>query len=341
MPEFGRFGLSRQVETETISFSASNKVQHEFPKAGYITHLELLYEITYSVASGGALSAKEDALARMTSSLVVRDAGSRRFYEVSDGRQMFWDAYTMYGGRIRNDALTTTAGSTNTVYLYIPLHFGYNPLDKFDPTVVIPELRYGNIYLDLEWAAADEIGTNGTVSTSSKLHLIVNRIILKPGTTELDVWPQGVPTPRSVATSESISSVRTDLGKTYDILTEDIIKRTVFMFLNNSDNRTNANVTEFGVVLPNINMKPWKTKIQFALANLMAETGCVNPQTALSNPSTVTGVATLDWSEVSRDPLGMDVSVYDKGNIQLGFTTAVASGTIHMQHRYIVPGAGY
>lgn len=338
MDDLARFGLTKQVETETLAFSASTAVQHEFAKAGYITHIGLLFEITYTVASGGITPAEDD-IARVISSMVLRDAGTRRFYEVSDGRQAYYDAYIMYGGNVRKDALGTTAGTTYTRYMYIPLHFGLKPTDVFDTGVVVPELRYGNIYLDLTWAAATALGSGSTISTASKLTMIVHRLILKPGTTEADIWEFGVPTPRSVALKQNTNSVSSDLTFTYDVLTEDVIRSSTLLFLNSSGNRSDADVSELGVVFPNIRMIPYKSTIEHAKSELMAEKQVFHVQTA--GGTARSGLAFINWAEISRDPLGLDVSVYDKGNVQIGLTTLLSTGSWQAHHRYVVPGVTY
>jgi len=308
--------------TDTISIEASAEKTLDLPRNGYITHLDLLIKLNLDTATAGA-TPKEDPIDRFIDLLVI-EAGARKFFAVEDGRQLKYLNLYDYQ-QIDEDSLPTSGGvSGQDVYAQRRIHFGFNPIDVFDPTSVIPALKsqFTNLKLRVRFNAASELGTGYTLN-SGEIKVTVYQLVLDEEKEE-EIWANGIIVPIMNAVELNVNAVKTDLGFEDDIPVGNVLYRTQILTLDSSANRSDGIVSEYGIKLPKVNKTPYKINWRTSVRKDKAQ---------YHLPSTYTGVTVLDWEDISGLELGMYLSEFEKGDVKIGFTTLVSSGYIKLMHQ--------
>ena len=132
--------------TDALSYSASTTKSIDIPETGYVTEMNLLLELYVTPSS--IVSANEDALARIIDALKITAAGGKNYFTVEDGRQLLYHAYHQYQGQLLHDALPSAGGSAATVRALFPVHFGLDPFDPFDKSIIVPGAELSNFKLE-------------------------------------------------------------------------------------------------------------------------------------------------------------------------------------------------
>lgn len=306
--------------TDSLDFTASTTKNIDIPQSGYITELSFLF--TIRVTAAGGASANNDALARLINAARLTASGAKNYFDISDGRQWYYWQFFNYEGQISGDSLPS-AGSSSDVTLALKIHWGLNPYMDTDRTIILPSPELQNIKMELDWGSASDLGTGYTISASdSKAEVTVTELALESGELRESVWPSLL-SPRFQARELAISATATNLGKEDDVPVGDVLYQTTGIILDSSGDRTNSNVTEIGVKFPKERRTPFKRKFNELRAY---------SRTKFRTTSTVTGVYMLPWEVITDKEKGIDLRTAQTGDVKLGHTVAVGSGTIHNLH---------
>jgi len=306
--------------TDEISYAASTTKNIDIPQSGYITEINFLFTIRVTAAQGA--SANEDPLARLISAARLTASGAKNYFDISDGRQWYYWQFFNYEGQISGDSLPS-AGSSSDVTLALKIHWGLNPYVDTDRTIILPSPELQNIKFEIDWGSASDLGTGYTISTAnSKAEANITELALEAGELRESVWPTLL-SPRFQAREMSITSTATNLGKEDDVPVGDVLYQTTGMVLDSSGDRTNTNVTEIGVKFPKERRTPFKRKFNEMRAY---------SRTQFRTTSTVDGVYMLPWGAITDKQKGIDLRNAQVGDVSVGYTVGVGSGTIHALH---------
>jgi len=310
-----------QSKVATIDFAASSVKEVKLPTEGIVTRYDAILKLNVTTDATEGGTPKEDALMRIIKWLRIEGPGAKTYFAVSDGRLLKYRAIYDFG-KFKEDDLPTAAGVTADVRALIPIYFGINPLDRFDTSTVIPALRLSELVMRVLWGAASDLGSGYTIN-SGQLDIIQYALVPEEGEPLSRFFPSGIPATRMEATTIDINELKSDLGLKHDVPTGDVLYRSLIMITDSADNRSDDEVSEIGVVVEKerfIPLRiPWK---------LLGDRDVVD----YGLDSRITGVAMLDWEEVSGIPLGVDMSGLAEGDVKLGFTTVATGGKIYIMH---------
>lgn len=312
--------------TSTISYVASTKQGIDLPKSGFATQYDLMLKVR--AATAATVVANQDGLARLIGGITVSASGGQRFLELTDGRQLYWQNYLKQEGELLEDTLYTTASQTaaanGDIYLELLLHWGYDWTNEYDPTIPIPTPRLDNPRLDVTWGSNSSLGTGYTIDAdNTEISVTVHELALEPGETEAEKFPDGMISPRIEARTKTIDEIAANLGFERNVPVGDILYETLIMQLDEDGDRSNAELTRMGIKFPKQRRTPWERTWQAMRAATRRK---------YRIPATLTGVALFPWEEVTRRAVGVDVKMAQEGDIVMGFTSEVESGSLHLVH---------
>ena len=206
----------------------------------------------------------------------------------------------------------------------LPIHWGINPADRFDRSIVLPAVNLTNLVAKITWGSASDLGTGYTIDASnSKVYLNIYEITLEPSETEEMLFPNGLVSPRFEAVEKSIDAVYSNLGFEIETPVGDYLYETAIIVLNSSGNRSDSDVSEVAVNFPKARSTPfeydWQPLKAFTRSHYLVT-------------SDVTGATLLPWELVSGRWSGLDARYAAKGDIKLKFTTAASGGKILLLH---------
>lgn len=314
--------------TDYHTYAASTATQIDIPETGYISHISVL--VKASITGGTAVSAAEDALARLIDAMSITAAGGKNYYDITDGRQGYYKEHLRLEGKPALDDMPS-AGATSTVFLEIIIHPGLNPFDLYDRSVVIPAAELSNLKSKITWGAASALGTGFTVN-SAYAYLTVHEWQLDPGESRDSLFPQGINVPLYEARELGLTASKSNLGQTDDFPVGSVLNSILIMVLDSSGDRADGEVDEVGIIYPKkqkaapfrMDWYPLKhfTKSHYSLT------------TAL------TGLTQIPLEWITRRAMGMDLTAAMVGDVQLGLTTSLsgASATIHLLYYSIALG---
>lgn len=326
--------------SDTLDYTASTTKSIDIPETGYITELMLLLELYVTPSS--IVSAAQDALARILDAIKITAAGGKNYYSVEDGRQSLYDAYHQYQGQLLHDPLPSAGGSAATVRMLIPLHFGLDPFDPFDKSIIIPAAELSNLKLEVTWGAASALGTGFPVTAgSSRIRAFVRELTLEKGETREVIWPGGINVPLYESRSIGLTTTASNLGKTDDVPVGSMLHSALVMVVDSSNDRSDANVTEVGTKYPKLALEEYRVNNMYAL-KAMNRKQFLLPGTLVGQPATwlsdLAGCFKFRFQEITGRAIGMDLSTAMTGDVKLGFTIGVGSGTIFILYKSISLG---
>lgn len=301
---------------DTHTYTSGSTTQIDIPESGYITEILALSAI--SITGGTAVSAAEDALARLIDAMQITAAGGKNYYDITDGRQGFYREYIRRQGQAQIDSMPAV-GATATKRMLMVIHPGLNPYDPFDRSIIIPAAELSNLKHKVTWGAASTLGTGFTIN-SGTLSLTVNEIVLEKGERREDIWPEGINVPMFEA-REVTTVVASNLGKTDEVPVGNMLNSVLVMVLDSSGDRSDSYVTDMGIKFPKQVRTPFESKWYELKARMRA---------LYNLPSDLTGIALIPLQWVSKRAIGLDLSAAMTGDVKLGFTIATASGTLHI-----------
>ena len=326
--------------TDDLDFSASASKSIDIPETGYVSEIDLLSELYVTPAT--SVSANEDALARIIDSLKLTAAGGKNYFTVDDGRQLLYHAYHQYQGQLLHDALPSGGGSAGTIRALFPIHFGLDPFDSFDKSVIVPAAELSNFKLEVTWGADSDLGTGFTITAaSSRIRAIVKELTLEKGETRDKIWPSGINVPLFESRSITPTATASNLGKTDDVPVGSMLHSALIISLDSSGNRTDSYVSEFGTKYPKLALEEYRIDNAYAIGALNRKQFLL-PGTVVGQPSTwladKAGLFLFRFSEVTGKAIGMDLTTAMSGDVKLGFTVASANGTIYILYKSIALG---
>ena len=318
--------------------SASKSI--DIPETGYITEMNLLLELY--VTPGTSVSANEDALARIIDSLKITAAGGKNYFTVEDGRQLLYSGYHQYQGQLLHEALPAGGGSAATKRAMFPIHFGLDPFDPFDKSIVVPGAELSNLKLEATWGANSDLGTGFTVTeASSQIRAIVRELTLEKGETRDAIWPGGINVPLYESRSITPSATASNLGKTDDVPVGGMLHSALIIVLDSSGDRSDTYVSEIGTKYPKLALEEYRID-NFYAAKAINRKQFLLPGTLVGQPSSwlsdPTGIVLFRFSEITGKAIGMDLTTAMTGDVKLGFTVATANGTIYILYKTIALG---
>jgi len=317
------------------TYVANGTTRVELPQSGYITHIDCTVCVNDTVA--GSTAVKEDPFHRLVKSMRIKAAG-RTYIDFSDGRQWKYFAYPQYRGQLYEDTIPGTATAAADYFCHMPIHLGTNPMDKYDPSVVIPAVRLQDLVMEVTWGSSTDIGaSNHTVAASGATYMILQiyEIVLSPGEKEQDIWRGGLLSPRIEPKIYSSMSTYSNLGFVHDLPVGDVLNRVVVLSLDSSDLRTDTNVTSLGFKLPKHRETPlerlWRSQLFHDRVLHDLHVPVKSGYGALAAGS-ANGVAWFYGSEVSGRPMGLDLTKAVTGDAQIAATVGTASGALQFLH---------
>jgi len=319
--------------TDKITWGASSSQAIDLPDSGYITHIDCMFKLNVTVGATPGLY--EDAWARHFSSSRIKAAGAKTFFDVTDGRQWKYLSWFNYKGKIGEDAFPIAATAAADYYAVYPIHWGLNPYDKFDRTVVIPARELTNLVYEIAYGAATALGSGETIN-SGEVTFIVYELVPEPGELKEDIWPRGLISPRMEPRKTSITTTYASLGLEDEVPVGDTLHQTLIMHLDSSGNRTTTYCTEYGIKFPKRRMTPkefdWRPAEWIAYRDFDLGGKEQLAASSAAQATKLTGVVLWPWSELTGDVAGLDLAAAVKGDCKFCFTIATANGTLHLLH---------
>jgi hypothetical protein len=306
--------------TTTIDYSSGATKSVEIPQSGYITELNVLFNLNITAAT--SVTAAEDAVARIINAARLTASGAKNFFDVSDGRQWYYWNFFNYEGQVSGDSLPA-AGATTDVTLLLTIHWGLDPYVDTDRTIVLPSPELQNINLEIDWAAQTALGTGYTINASStKAYVEVTELALEQGEMRNSIW-QTLLSPRFEAREISVTSTYSNLALEKEVPVGDVLYQTVVMILDASGDRSNTYVSEFGIKYPKERRTPFKRKLNSLRAIARRQ---------FRTTATATGTFMLPWSDLTDKEKGIDLRGAQVGDVKTGYTVDTANGTVHELH---------
>lgn len=319
--------------TDKITWTASTADAVNLPDSGYITHIDCMFK--YNVTVNSTPSLYEDAWARAFASARIKAAGAKTYFDITDGRQWKYWSWFKYKGKIGEDAYPTTATGAADYYAVYPIHWGLNPYDKFDRTVVIPARELTNLVKEITFGAAEAQGSDYIIN-SGEVTFMVYELVPEPGELKEDIWPRGLISPRMEPRKTSISTTYASLGLEDEVPVGDTLHETLIMHLDSSGDRSTTYCSEYGIKFPKRRETPiefdWRPAEYIAYRDFDLGGKEQLAAAAATQATKITGVVLWPWSELTGDVAGLDLAAAVKGDCKLCFTIATASGTLHLLH---------
>jgi len=348
--------------TEKAVYSSGQRVTVDLPKSGYITHIDCLFRFNIESLIGTTRALAQDGLAKLFQSLRIRAAGSRNYYDITDGRQWFFRNVYNYrnqmGMGLPSEIGTGAVAATDFYYL-LRIHWGYDFFNMYDTTGAIPAAELQDLVLEIVWNPiasaypASVLATDYNL-TASDMAMTVYELAFSGADKPSSIWPKGIPLPRVQAQMETLRAGYSNLGFEVDLPVGDTISQTVII---NEDlatlarqdgvgTTTTTGPTELGVKFPRERATKWQMSWeQFKqLSKVQADISQYSHATATLGNNLLTphaGVGILRWADVTGRSTGLDLTAAQQGDAKLGFTYAhdgANNGRIHLLHFMMGPG---
>jgi len=294
--------------TDSITYTENTTVTEDLDRTGYLTQLDFLFKITVTPPASGD-EPNEDAIARLIKGFRIY-SGATTYFTIDDGRQWYYLNYFQYKGRMQATTVPSPGDDATTCYYLLRVHLGDRFYDRYDPLVPIPARELAELNVAITWGdAASDIGTG--YSASGSVDITNHEIVLEPGETRADIWPNGILSPRvEPKTWDLGTQTYTNLSAENDVPVGDTLVYTGIIVLNSSGNKSDSDITEMGIKLPKTRTEPWKMD----WVAVKAATG------ADFDAPLVTGATLFPWRWISGKGMGMDMSAMLPGDVKLRFT---------------------
>ena len=315
--------LITETFTSKLSYEANEVKSIDLPTRGYVTRYECLLKLNVSTGTGGG-TPNEDAIFRLIKALRIEYPGGRVYYGVPDGRLIKYKNVLDFKGLLREDDLPTAASVTQDVYAKFILNWGFEPLDPFDPTVVIPAEELSDLKMSVLWGSDSDLGDGYTINSGE---IEITARYISPTEPIEQIFPLGYNIPVWTPVELDIDAVKSELGLRDDLPVGNVLRETLILVLDSSDNRSNSDVSEVGIVKPKERKTPFR-------ASWLAFNTATRHDYGL--PSEITGLGCLDYEDISGIPAGLDLSIEEIGTWKIGFTTTTTGGKIKMAHIQVI-----
>lgn len=348
--------------TEQAIYASGQRTTVDLPKSGYITHIDCLFRFNIQNLSGTTRALAQDGFAKLFQSLRIRAAGSRNYYDITDGRQwLFRNIYNyrnQMGMGLPPQVGNAAVGAQDYYYL-LRIHWGYDFFNMYDTTGAIPAAELQDLVLEIVWNPITSAYPSAVLGTdlnlnASAMAMTVYELAFSGADKPSTIWPKGIPLPRVQAQVETVRAAYSNLGLEVDLPVGDTISQTVIF---NEDittgNRqdgvgtvTTTGPTEIGVKFPRERATKWQMQWeQFKqLSKVQAdvsEYGTSGASPGLNTNVPHVGAGIVRWADVTGRATGLDLTAAQQGDAKLGFTYAhdgANNGRVHLLHYMMGPG---
>lgn len=308
------------IDTHVVVPGTTTRVR--LPLSGYTTHMMCHLKLT--VTTDAAFECREDPFANFIKGVRIRASGAKTYFDVSDGRQWKYVNYFQYKGRLELDAIPDGVNAAVDFYAAFPIHLGLVPGDFFDISGVIPNVELTDLIMEVTWGALTDLEKVANCTAITGEMKITNyEIALDYPAEKAEIWKGGLPHPRFEPRILPITAIYSNLGLEQNIPVGDTIIRSTYMVLATTGLRSESNVSEIGIKLPQRREEPWRRDWRAFQASSQAKH---------EFDTQVVGVGQIDWSDVSGRKAGYDLSQKAIGTVVGGFSASPGSGNIHMLH---------
>lgn len=329
--------------TSELTYSSGSDANIDIPETGYITDLVLVADM--NITAGTSVTPNEDALLRLIDALKITAAGGKVYYDITDGRQGFYREYIRYQGELIYDTLPSAGSSDSHVRFLLPIHFGLNPFDPFDKSVILPAAEIDNLKLKITWGTDSSLGTGYTVN-SGHFDVTVRELTLEKGEVRDDYWPDGINVPLYEAREISLDATASNLGKTDDVPVGSLLNSATIMILDSGGDRSDAEISEVGLKYPKLALEEYRVddihhvkainRKHYSIPGTAVNVGISGwPSSWLQD---LAGTFLLPFEWVTGKAIGFDLSTAMTGDVQLGFTVDTTGGTLHILYYSIALG---
>ena len=348
--------------TQNAVYSSGNRVIVDLPKSGYITHMDCLFRFNIQNLVGTTRALAEDGWVKLFQSLRIRAAGSRNYYDITDGRQ--WLLRNVYNYRNQMgmglpSQIGDAAVAAADYYFLLRIHWGYDFFNLYDTTGAIPAAELQDLVLEIVWnpitsAYASAVSGVDYNLGASALYLTVYELAFSGADKPSSIWPKGIPLPRVQAQVETVQAAFSNLGFEVDLPVGDTISQTVIF---NEDlatlvrqdgigTATQTGPTEIGVKFPRERATKWQmgweqfkqlSKVQADVTDYSTSGASPGINTRIPH----TGAGIVRWADVTGRSTGLDLTAAQQGDAKLGFTYAhdgANNGRLHLLHFMMGPG---
>lgn len=348
--------------TERAVYTANQRTIVDLPKSGYITHIDCLFRFNIQNLVGTTRALAEDGWTRLFQSLRIRAAGSRNYYDITDGRQWLFRNIYNYRNQMGMGLpaqVGDAAVAATDYYFLLRIHWGYDFYNLYDTTGAIPAAELQDLVLEIVWnpfTSAYPSAVSGTDYNlaASDLTMTVYELAFSGADKPSQIWPKGIPLPRVQAQIETVQAAFSSLGYEIDLPVGDTISQTVIFNENNTTgNRqdgigttTATGPTEIGVKFPRERATKWQMSWeQFKqLSKVQADVTDYSMSGAAPGINTRVphvGAGVVRWADVTGRSTGLDLTAAQQGDAKLGFTYAhdgANNGRLHLLHFMAGPG---
>ena len=336
--------LVTYVLSDVHTYAANTTTRVDIPRNGYITHIDarLLCQIQAGSSVVPPTSPSpddtiDDDLARLIHSFSIKGSGGKVYFDVSDGRQWFWLTWMKYQGQVQASSLPSASDTTGYQYMQFACHWGLEPQNYLDRSIVLPARDMANLTSELTWGQASDIGTGYTVN-SAVLTLNITELVLEEGELKEKAFPGGIMRPRYESRINTPGATNSNISLEENFPVGDTVYEVLIMQLDNSfanrplDNRishrsavtgtlTPSTVREIAVKYPKLREEPLRLDTD-ALEMVM--------RSRYGLPVTPTGVYLIKMSDLTGKEAGLDLSLSQVGDAKLGFSIDNANRDIHI-----------
>jgi hypothetical protein len=348
--------------TEQAIYSSGQRTTIDLPKSGYITHIDCLFRFNIQNLVGTTRVLAQDGFAKLFQSLRIRAAGSRNYYDITDGRQWFLRNLYNYRNQMGMglpSQIGDAAVAATDYYFLLRIHWGYDFFNMYDTTGAIPAAELQDLVLEIVWNpitsayASAVAGTDYNINASA-MAMTVYELAFSGADKPSSIWPKGIPLPRVQAQVETVRAGFSNLGLEVDLPVGDTISQTVIFnedltTLNRQDGigtTTQTGPTEIGVKFPRERATKWQMAWeQFKqLSKVQADVSDYGQSGATPGYNTNVphvGAGILRWADVTGRSTGLDLTAAQQGDAKIGLTYAhdgANNGRVHLLHYMMGPG---
>lgn len=250
-------------EVITRAFDANNDIDPiPLTLPGYYTRVTAKFFLY--VTAGSTPSPDADYPGEIMKSGKIEPTNVAPFYEMDDGRQLYYEDFIRAEGSLYKEALPS-AGQSKWVRWHLPIHFGDEYKEDYDISDIIATRGLSNLAFKMKWGTEDDLGTGYTIAAAdangkkSRVELEICYVVLHAGIREIQAFPGMVPLPGRVRAPSfwqphwhvdrepQITATRDSLSFKKKFLNGFFLREAIMMVLDDTDTLRDDIVTELQI----------------------------------------------------------------------------------------------